>query len=118
MSVAIPDHATGIAFNTALGYPQVSVIHETGTERFLRCYSLSTIRRGQRPCVLTYSDFHCDDTRTEVPRSVCHLINLDAINAIEKTFDQIRNAALAYLESASPEAERDLCTLLELSGLQ
>lgn len=119
MTVATPSksQAVGVSFNAALGYPQVSIVYETGTKRFLRRYSMSSVRLGQKPCVLTYEDFRCNDFREQLPESVCHLIDQDAIDSIERLYDQIRRPVHAYLASANAETERELCTAIEMAGL-
>lgn len=117
MIIEAPTKACGISFNTALGYPQVSVVYEADTKRYLRRYSLSCISRIQQPSVLTYQDFFCENYHHQVPRSVCHILDLEAIDAIENLYDQIRHPIHAYLENPCAESERELCTAIELAGL-
>lgn len=117
MTVATPTKAVGVSFNTALGHPQVSVCYEAGTRRFLRRYSLSRVRYGQSACVLTYQDFRCENFREQALEAVCHLIDQEAIDAIERLYGQIRRPVHAYLEHPDADTERALCTAIELAGL-
>lgn len=109
--------AVAVSFNTALGYPQVSVIVERGPERFMRRFKLVRILPDAEQSFLDHEDYHCPDKYESVPRRVHRLRNASATQLIDRTFSQISSAALQYLRAANPETERELCTAVELSGL-
>jgi len=98
----------GVQFNEALGYPQVSIVYEEGAKRFIRRFSLRTVRHGQAPSVLCYSEFASEDWRTVAPANVVAITYEPAINAIKSAFARLSGLIRAYLNSPSASAEADL----------